>query len=106
MYLKIVAASALVLGLATSAMAQTIRVPGSSNMNGMGTTGRFVQPPVGSPGGGAFSRFSTDPTTTGSTTNNGEINLHSHGRTIGHGGTYQPDTDCTTDTGSGILTCQ
>lgn len=106
MYLKTLAASAIILGLATSAMAQTIRVPGSSNMNRMGTTGRFVQPPVGSPGGGAFSRFSTDPTTTGSTIHNGEVNLNHTRRTIGHSGTYQPDTDCTTDTGSGILTCQ
>lgn len=105
MYLKTVVASALVLGLATSAMAQTIRTPGSS-MNGTGTTGRFVSPPVGSPGGGAFSRFSTDPTTTGSTIHNGEVNLNHSRRTIGHLGTYQPDTDCTTDTGSGILTCQ
>ena len=106
MYLKIVAASALVLGLATSASAQTFRGTGSSSMNGMGTTGRFVPPPVGSLGGGSFSRFSTDPTTTGSTTNNGEVNLHSHGRTIGNSGTYQPDTDCTTDSASGLLTCQ
>ena len=106
MFMKIVATSALVVGLATSAMAQTIRVPGSSNMNGMGTTGRFVPPPVGSLGGGAFSRFNTDPTTTGSTIRNGEVNLNHPRRTIGHLGTYQPDTDCTTDTATGILTCQ
>ena len=96
MFTKLIAASVLSIGLATSATAQTAggRI-GASGSAGAGLlTERPVAPDIGGTRSGAVR---TDPGITNSTIHNGPVNFNRGGNTINRGGVnpaLQSSPDC------------
>jgi hypothetical protein len=102
MFTKLIAASVLFVGLATSAVAQTAggRIGASGTTSAGLLTGRSVAPIIGDGHAGAVR---TDPVITNSTIHNGPINFNRGGNTINRGGVnpaLQTSPDCADGSGT------